>query len=171
MFQERRRKGGERSEMAFAAASRRRKKFYFRFALNRFIYRAAMAAPFARSSPCTYFQMAGILYIMPRLYIGKQYWKAYDNRIKAETTRREERGARKKLSEGRRRRENNGVSHHFIYKIKVPFMCHEISTWHENLRETRTPSIQPEVASQDDFYEFSATQLHLESPCVPYAYD
>jgi hypothetical protein len=20
--------------------------------------------------------------------------------------------------------ENNGVSHHFIYKIKVPFMCH-----------------------------------------------
>lgn len=53
-------------------------------------------------------------YIMPRLYIGKQYCKAYDNNIKGENI-----GARRE-----ERDENNGVSHHFIYKIKVPFICH-----------------------------------------------
>lgn len=53
-------------------------------------------------------------YIMARLYIGKQYCKAYDNNIKGENI-----GARREEED-----ENNGVSHHFIYKIKVPFICH-----------------------------------------------
>lgn len=68
-----------------------------------------------------------VRYIMPRLYIGKQYWKAYDNSIKRG---KQKEGKRYKASdvenedEKEEKNENNGVSHHFIYKIKVPFICH-----------------------------------------------